>query len=394
MKEQFNPNLKKSKGNILKNIFGICFVWFMIFIFTFYIDGETGMILAYFALFSAVISYLTAFFARKKINISFSCDEYVRKGSKLKVKFTAEKTGKLPLAFADIFIGMSETFGSEEKHFRLSLALKNSEEFEFDIDSITGGNGKIYIREIFSSGFFGVVSYLAETPLQSKNIGVIPDIPEINSSNALFRAVNDIVVTSDDEEQDSPLSFSANSIAGYEHREYIQGDSLKRINWKLSSKRNKLMVRLDEASASVQPVVIIDLFHKNILNQEKNIQGAFALLSLFIKQGIACKVYFKSENNDLQCFTAESEESLNNILMTILITPAENISPFDESIFYSEKACAYILFSAEIPEKLINSDFVKANKDNIHFIIADENAVVNSPVNIWNLNPDNCFRKV
>lgn len=394
MKEQFNPNLKKNKGNILKNIFGICFVWFLIFIFTFYIDGETGMILAYFALFSAVISYLTAYLARKRINISFSCDEYVRKGDRLKVKITAGKTGKLPLSFVDLFIKTSEVLGGDEKHFKLSLCMKNSEEFEFDINALTGGNGRIYISGIFSSGFMGVVSYPAKTEIHSENIGVIPDIPEINSSNTLFRAVNDIVVTSDDEEQDSPLAFSANSVAGYEHREYIQGDSLKRINWKLSSKRNKLMVRLDEASASVQPVVIIDLCHKNILNQEKNIQGAFALLLLFIKQGIACKVYFKSESNDLQCFTAESEESLNNILMTVLITPSENISHFDESIFYSEKACAYIVFSAEVPEMLINSDFVKANKDNIHFIIADENAVVNSPVNVWNLNPDNCFRKV
>lgn len=393
MKEQFNPSLKKSKANIFKNIFGICFVWFLIFIFTFYIDGETGMILAYFALFSSVISYLTAYLARKRINISFSCDEYVHKGDKLKVKVNAEKSGKLPLAFVDIFIATGEALGDKEKHFRFSLALKESESFEFELDALTGGNSKIYISDIFSSGFFGIVSYRAEIPMQLKNIGIIPDIPEINSSSSLFRTINDTIITSDDEEQDSPLSFSANSVAGYEHREYIQGDSLKRINWKLSSKRNKLMVRLDEASASVQPTVIIDLCHKNIISQEKNIQGAFALLSLFIKQGIACKVCFKTESNSLQYFTAESEESLNNILMTVLITPPENITHFDESIFLSEKTCAYLIFSAEIPENLINSDFVKAN-NTIHFIIADENISSAYSANIWHLDSENCFRKV
>lgn len=394
MKEQFNPSLKKSRANIFKNIFGICFIWFLIFIFTFYIDGETGMILIYFALFSAVVSDLTAQFARKRIKISFSCDEYVHKGEKLRVKVNAEKVGKLPLAFADLFIVTGEALGGEEKHFRFSIALRNSESFEFEIDALTGGNSKIYISNVFSSGFFGIASYKTEIPMQLKNIGIIPDIPEISSSNSLFRAINDTVITSDDEEQDSPLSFSANSVAGYEHREYIQGDSLKRVNWKLSSKRNKLMVRLDEASASVQPTVIIDLCHKNILNQEKNIQGAFALLSLFIKQGIACKVCFRTENNDLQYFTAESEESLNNILMTVLITPTENITHFDESIFLSEKTCAYLVFSAEIPEKLINSDFVKANKDTVHFIVADENISSGYTVNIWHLDSENCFRKV
>lgn len=394
MKEQFNPNLRKSKGNIFKNIFGVCFIWFMIFIFTFYIDGETGMILAYFAFFAAVFSYLTAFFASKRIKVNFECEEYIKKGNTLKVKVNVEKTGKLPLAFVDLFIGTGEVFGGEDKHYRLSLAFKSNELFEIPLDGLIGGNGKIYIKEVLSSGFLGFVSYGTDTLLKSKNIGVIPDIPQIPSTNALFRAVNDIVVTSDDEEVDSPLAFSANSTAGYEHREYIQGDSLKRVNWKLSSKKNRLMVRLDEASASVQPIVIINLFHENILHEEKNIQGSFGLLSLFVKQGIACKVYFKSENNDILCFIADSEESLNNILMTILITPTDKITPFDESIFYSEKACAYIVFSAEIPENLVNSDFVNANKENIHFIVADENAVNTSPAELWRLNSDNNFRTV
>jgi len=394
MKEQFNPNLKKNIGNIFKNIFGICFIWFLIFIFTFYMDGETGMILAYFALFSAVLSYLTAYLARKRINISFNCNEYVKKGNKLKVKIKAEKTGILPLAFVDIYIGADGVLKNQESHYKLSLAMKNTEEFEISFNGLTGGNGKIYIKEVFSSGFFGIVSYRAGTSLQLKNIGVIPDIPEIKSSNELFKTINDIIITSDDEEQDSPLAFSANSVPGYEHREYIQGDSLKRINWKLSSKRNKLMVRLDEASSSVQPVIIIDLCHENTVNEEKNIQGAFGLLSLFVKQGIACKVYFKSQNNELKYLTADSEESLDNILMTILITPTENITHFDENIFCSEKACAYIMFSAEIPEKLINSEFVNANKDNIHFIVADEKAANNSNQNVWHLDSDNCFRTV
>lgn len=393
MKEQINPNLRKNKGNILKNIFGICFIWFMIFVFTFYIDGETGVILAYFALSSALLSYIIAYFARKRIKIRFECEEYVKKGSALKLKINTEKTGIMPLAFIDLFIGMSETLGEQDRHYKLSLAFKNSEEFEINLKGITGGNGKIFIKEVCSSGFFGIVSYNAETPLQSKSIGIIPDIPEIHASNELFRAINDIVVTSDDEEQDSPLAFSANSVAGYEHREYIQGDSLKRVNWKLSSKRNKLMVRLDEASASVQPVVLIDLCGKNIKNQEKNLQGAFGMLSLFIKQGISCKVYMKSESNSMQNFSADSEESLNHILMTAIITPTENITQFDESIFYLEKACAYIIFSAEIPEKLIKSKFASANKETIKFVVADRKAINNSDINLWYLDSDNCFRR-
>ena len=35
---------------------------------------------------------------------------------------------------------------------------------------------------------------------------------------------------------------------GYEHREYVAGDSPRRVNYKLSAKKQKLMVRLDESN--------------------------------------------------------------------------------------------------------------------------------------------------
>ena len=35
---------------------------------------------------------------------------------------------------------------------------------------------------------------------------------------------------------------------------------MKRVNWKLSAKKNQLMVRLDEAASAVQPVIALDLF--------------------------------------------------------------------------------------------------------------------------------------
>ena len=105
-----------------------------------------------------------------------------------------------------------------------------------------------------------------------------------------------MVVTSDEEEEnDTAMMFSANVAPGYEHREYVQGDPLKRVNWKLSTKKNKLMVRLDEAVASVQPLIILDLFRRSdataaeaVLNEEKLIQAVFGLLELMIEQGIAC----------------------------------------------------------------------------------------------------------
>lgn len=394
-----NPELAKSKGNILKNVFGVCFIWFMIFIFTFYMDGETGIILACFALFSMILSYFTAYYARNRIKISAECQEYIKKGNELTVKVKVEKKGRFPLAFVDIYTFSEGSFGKSEQHHRISLTFEKSMTFEYKINADFGGNGKTGIRNVYSSGFFGFASYLADVPEISRNIGVIPEIPEVNSSNSLFRAVNDIVVTSDDEETDSPLAFSANAMAGYEHRDYIEGDSLRRINWKLSSKRNKLMVRLDEASASVQPVIFIDLSslydtENAIRMAEKNICSAISLITLFVKQGISCKVHFKTETDTLRTFTAESEESVNDILMNMIITPPEKITPLDESIFHIEKACAYIIFSVYPLASLIESDFAVSNKENVYFIISNTENIGAFSTVLWYLGENNNFEKV
>ena len=95
----------------IKSIVSVIAVAFLVYIFTFYIDGEMGVILLAFVLFAPLVSLFFLLYARKRVKVSFTCDAYAPKGSKLPVKVTVTKTGIFPLAIVEIVPYATEIFG-------------------------------------------------------------------------------------------------------------------------------------------------------------------------------------------------------------------------------------------------------------------------------------------
>lgn len=310
----------------IKTFISIAAIAFLLYIFTFYIDGEIGIVLITFLIIPPIISFLLALSARKRISVSISADAYVKKGNDLEVRVIVEKNGKLPIAAAEICPEASEVFENHNKKYRFSLLTEGKTEFTYKIGAIIGGNGEISVRSFYSCGFLGFIRFRVRTELpQPLSVGVIPEIPDVKTSSQLFRRIVDSVLTSDnDEGNDTELMFSSNFSPGYEHREYVQGDPLKRINWKLSSKKRKLMVRLDEAVSMVRPLVVLDLYRKPdedperaVLREEKLICAAIGLIKALVKNGISCDfLYNSAEGTVTECI--ENVEYPDIILLKLL----------------------------------------------------------------------------
>jgi hypothetical protein len=104
-------------------------------------------------------------------------------------------------------------------------------------------------------------------------------------------------------------------MAGHEHRDYIIGDSLKKVNWKLSAKRQKLMIRQDEAinpskitfvlagnKATIIPPQKTTLFGRQLdysdenkeeyKRVEKQLENLLLMLKLFSANSIPCKIMY------------------------------------------------------------------------------------------------------
>lgn len=338
----------------LKYIVSALMVAFLVYIFTFYIDGEMGVILLAFVLFAPLVSLGFALYARKNVKVSIDCDAYVKKGGKLKVRVTVDKKNSVPLAVLEIKPYVSEVFDKNIKTYKLSLMDIGENEFVFETDAVCGGNGEVGIKEINSCGFLGFMKFKIDAVPQPVSVGVIPVIPDIKASSALVRSIANVVATTENEEDnETNMMFTSNTVPGYEHREYVPGDAMKRINWKLSSKRSVLMVRLDEAAASVQPVIILDLYRPSgadpqqaVIAEEKLIASVFGLINALINHGIACTFIFRGDNEEMYTISVDNPDYPPQILLKVLAVKVIEGRRVDVSAL-NASACACILATTD-----------------------------------------------
>lgn len=385
-----------------KSIVSVLAVAFLVYIFTFYIDGEMGIILLAFVAFAPLVSLFFTFYGRNRIKVSFTCDPYVQKGSKLIVTVKVEKQGAFPLSIVEICPYASEIFLQNVKKRKLSMLNERKRTFKIELDALVGGNGEVGINGVYSCGFLGFMKFAVKAPLpQPASVGVIPQIPDIKASTQLFRSIADVVLTSDDdEENDTAMLLSANTSPGYEHREYEQGDPLKRVNWKLSSKKAKLMVRLDEAAASVQPVLILDLFRRGnippvnaVRGEEQLLRSVFGLLNLLLKQGIACNFIYRSATGETICETVDNPDYPNQLLLKVL---AVKVVP-DKRVDLSHTGssfCACVIATTDAGEGFSAITQNIDDPENTSIIGLSVASVNSTSFPLWYLDEDNNFKLV
>ena len=386
----------------MKSIFAALAVIFLLYIFTFYVDGEMGIILCSFIIFAPLISLGFAVYARKRISVSLSCDGYVKKDSTVNVKVKVAKNGTFPLAIVELRPGVSEVFEPVGKTYRITLIGEDEKEFIIPVMAKVGGNGEIRIDSVFSCGFLGFMKLKVRENLPDpQSVGVIPELPQASTSSQLFRAIANIVVTSDnDEENDTAMIYSANTSPGYEHREYVLGDPMKRVNWKLSSKKGTLMIRLDEAVASVQPVIALDLFRRSgqeisaaVVNEEMLIRSVFGLLSGLVRQGIACTFLYNNAAGETVWENVDNPELPQQLLLKVLaVKVAEDrritISP------ENGKACACVIGTTDCGEGFSSLTDRIESIDNISIIGTSAEQPNPTDIPLWYLDGDNNFKQV
>lgn len=387
---------------IIKTILSIGMIAFLLYLFTFYMEGKMGIILIAFMIIPPIVSLFFALYARNRVTLTFSSDAYVNKGKELEVTVRLEKNGAFPLAIVEFPVLGSAVFSGGGKRCRLSIFSDEPVEYRCRLKAEYGGNGEVSIGEIRSCGFLGFMSFRVKTVHPEPiSVGVIPDIPEINASTQLFRSISDIVLTSDeDEENDTTMLFSANTSPGYEHREYVQGDPLKRVNWKLSSKKRKLMVRLDEAASTVQPLIVLDLYRRSSLDEllaikreETTLRSVFGLLSLMVRQGIACTFLYRNQSGEVVCESVDNPDYPVQLLLRVLAAKVRTDSRISLS-GYESSACACVVATTETSGDFSDISDKITDKEAASIIVPEAEQAVSVGIPMWYLDIDNNFRMV
>ena len=309
---------KKTKLSVFmerfKLVFGLAAMVGMAYLFTFYLDADIGVVVFAFLIIAPLLSVLLAWLASRKVTAVLTAPHTLQKGRHFTASMTVQTESRLPVPFLRVSLQPDANFIQDDAR-TLQSAMTSAEPLElpFGMTAEYAGSGRIQAGQLVVSDYLGLFRFQVKQTPEPLQVGVIPVIPSLTGAGLMLHNVSDIVLTSDEEEEETSASFTTQSMPGYIHRDYVPGDNLKRINWKLSAKRRKLMVRMDEAASAVRPTVILDLrpedTAEDLKRRETMMEGALGFLMLLVRQGIGCTLHFPTDGI-WKCLLLESEDAV------------------------------------------------------------------------------------
>ena len=233
------------------------------FTFTYIFDNNENYTLLYMLLILPIIDYLLYIYNKKNLELSFKIDnEYIEKREDIVCQIEFINNGIIPILFVEYEISFNSKFYCDDNlNGRVSIGCKKSLYKELSLKSIHRGNGEVSISSINLISLFGLFTHHVNVEEFKENITITPALIEIDGINKIKQ------FGIEDNEDISTNNLCAGS-PGFEYKEYCEGDPLNRVNWKLSSKTDKIFVRKSLLDIKRKKKIILD----PLIQDDKNIE--------------------------------------------------------------------------------------------------------------------------
>ena len=217
-------------------------------------------------------------------------------------------------------------------------------------------SGRSYIRV----AAFEAVDFLglsrSSIPVEEKagfiGLRIMPNVPDTGTQMDVIRTATDNVGFDDSEEETSETAMGSTGTPGYEHRAYSPGDPLKKINWKLSSKRGIYMVRLDEKLSVTSQVFVLDLpegvENYSCRRADVIIEGALAMLSMLAQQGLETDFYYYIEKWNMLSVKSLGDVYLLAEALSDMVPYSQTDRLPDEALRTGMNICFTVISSSDV----------------------------------------------
>ncbi len=250
-------------------------------VFMLFINGEIGSTLLHVIIFANIISVVLILIYKKRFTVTLhSLSGVTECGRSVEFTVTLKKTGFCFIPFVDICLSSGQSI-----HLRTALLFRKEIEVCGSFVAEHSGLNSLTMDKVIVGDFLGNFRFEIKNE-QHTQVAVLPKIVEYDGPN-----VPPNMLPSDEEAAEEGLTTMRGGMPGYEHRDYVPGDSPRRVNYKLSAKKGHLMVRLEESSGSASTNLYIS---QNAL--PVCCDKAFALASRLILHGATVKITHKGDS--------------------------------------------------------------------------------------------------
>lgn len=329
-----------------------------------------GLLVLIFWFLTPLLSWLSQWFARKKVNAAIRIPMISSRNSQLNGKIILKNESFFSASKIYLRLKATNRLTGElsESILKLSVAAKSQCEKEFALTAQNCGYLIIEAADVYLMDWFGFLPVPCKLQAISK-VSVLPDTFSPNITLTLSSAA------SEEAENWSQIKKGLDQSEIFGLRDYVQGDGIKQIHWKLSSKKQQLVVK--ELSFPIEKSLLI-FWDKNTKPGTAKEMNAMAecvasVAQEILGQGISYTIGW-TEEGQLVFENIDTDDQLFQAIPRMLKHGAY-VSGESGAFLYDQRSGYHqfgkvIYIAASLPE-----DFVSFGTADMSLILCDRNAV-------------------
>ncbi len=274
------------------------FILSLLFLYTY--GGKVPYMLFNTLLTMLAVSFLYALVVYLRFTCKQELDKkIVTKGDKVNFIFSVNNEDKFLYPFIKVTLYGDDTIFSHQFQTKcFSLAPGKEKAYSFQLECKYRGIYEMGIKSIEVGDLLGLFR-LKYDYTENRYITVYPRIVPLER----FRLKSSLL----SETQTNLSSHNEDMAAISDIRDYILGDSIKKIHWKLTAKTGELLVKNFQSTSETSAVVILDLKQNpynveiNTILEDKVIEAAVSVIYYCLSNWIPLNlVYFKDSLVNLE----------------------------------------------------------------------------------------------
>lgn len=361
---------------IWKKVYKVLIVLFVVFVLIFP-AVFTNSVFGYLPIFVVSLTFLTSLIylliMKRSISISTEggADGTAVRGSTMNVKLRVKNNSFLVCskAKADVFI--QDYLGSNDSTTETIFSIDRNSDAEFGFDIKLDHVG-IYTAGIKNMHVFGLLG-LFTINIPFETVFTVTVLPKEHEEETELNA--EMLTDSAD-----AASFSEND--GFDYtgvREYVQGDSMKKIHWNLSAHSMGYMTKINEMGKKSDMSVVIDPVADKYDNDDLLgindclVETAISLMKSAERQDIDRRLIYVDKKMQAKSMLPKSRYDYIELLKKMYIitcNPPEYLPDsariLEEESSYANRSANIIVLTSKITESLLNEvTSCQANMQNV-----------------------------
>lgn len=219
----------------------------------------------------------------------------------------------LPITKGIAKVRYENLFSGEQGHFkvRFSVDAGRKRDRRIPVPMNNCGNLAITVEKVRIYDYLSIFAWTVGKHFETQNILVLPPLREMYLGKD--RWYNE---TNEDSDRFSLYKKGDDPSEIFDIREYMDGDKIQRIHWKLSGKTGNLMVKEGSLPLTKAVNIFVDLCTQGSRRGRHDganrlVQGLYSIAMFMIEHGIPQKyIWYDEENEEVQERRVEYEEEL------------------------------------------------------------------------------------